>query len=315
MNILIAGSAGNLGSCLARHLLPTSHELRLLVHESSLPPDIAASANASCVRGDLDDIRSLETACRGVDCVVHLAGVLFVPSPEKILPKTNINYVANLLHAAKQAKVHKFILVSFPHVEGETDPDHPAIGDLDATPEVVHFRTRLEAERLLLAECEDSATVPVVFRSGIVYGPGIKLVAAAHWLLRRRLLAVWKEPTWAHLIALPDFLAALRCAIELESAQGVYQVCDDSPLTVQEFLDRLADHWNCARPWRLPVWMFYMAATICETAARMLQTAAPLNRDIIKAGMTSCVADNSRMTRELLPVLGYPTFEQGIKLL
>jgi hypothetical protein len=50
-------------------------------------------------------------------------------------------------------------------------------------------------------------------------------------------------------------------------------------------------------------------------AALTLRTPAVLTRDIVKAGMTSCVADTSRMKRELLPVLAYPTIMDGIKLL
>lgn len=300
---------------MVRHLLPSPHELRLLLHRSPLTSGVAGRSNVSVVYGDLAEPSSLEEVCSGVDCVVHLAGVLFVPRPENVLWKTNVEYVRNLLSVAKRADVRKFILISFPHAEGASDPEHPATGRLQATPSVIHFRTRLEAERLLLAECEGSTTIPVVFRAGIVYGAEIKLVEAARWMLRYRLLAVWKQPTWAHLIALPDFLAALHSAIELETARGIYQVCDDGPLTVQQFLDRLAAHYDCARPWRLPVWMFRFAGIACEVGALALRTAAPLNRDIIRAGMTSCVADNSRMKRELLPVLAYPTIDQGINLL
>ncbi len=188
-------------------------------------------------------------------------------------------------------------------------------GRLDAISNVVHFRTRLEAERCLLEACKDSSMVPVVFRAGIVYGKGIKLVEGARWMLGHRLMAIWKKPTWAHLIALPDFLAALQCAIEGENVRGVYQVCDDAPLTLQDFLDKLADHYDSTHAWRLPAWMFHAAAISCEAVALILRTPTPLNRDIIRAGMTSCVADNSRMKRELLPTLAYPTITEGIRLL
>jgi nucleoside-diphosphate-sugar epimerase len=315
VRILIAGAAGNLGSCLVKHLLPTPHELHLVIHKSPLTFDIAGRPNVSVFRGDLANPATLKAACTGVECVVHIAGILFVPLPERTLPMTNVEYVRNLLRAAKCAHVRKFVLVSFPHAEGESDPDHPASGRLDAKPAVVHFRTRLEAEQLLRRECEGSETEAVIFRAGIVYGKEIKLIKAARWMLRRRLLAVWKKPTWAHLIALPDFLSALRAAIELEPARGIYQACDDGPLLLQEFLDKLADHYGCPRPWRLPAWMFQAAGITCEAAALALRMPAPLNRDLVKAGMTSCVADNSRMKRELLPVLAYPTVEQGIELL
>ena len=315
MKILITGAAGNLGSRVAQHFIPGGHELRLLVHNSLLPFDVSSHRNVRVLRADLSQPATLVEACDGMDCVIHLAGVLFAPRPERFLRDTNVGYVRNLVDAAKNAGVRKFILVSFPHVEGETTPEHPATGRLDATPDVIHFRTRLEAERLLLASCQGTTTIPVVFRAGIVYGKGIKLTEAAHWMLRHHLMAVWKRPTWAHLIALHDFLAALQAVIENEKADGIYQVCDDAPLSLQDVLDQLADHYHCSRPWRLPEWVFHAAGIGCEAAALILRTSAPLNRDIVRAGMTSCVADNSRMKRELLPVLTYPTIEQGIPLL
>jgi hypothetical protein len=61
--------------------------------------------------------------------------------------------------------------------------------------------------------------------------------------------------------------------------------------------------------------MFYAAGVSCETIAWLFKTTAPLTRDIVKAGMTSSVADGSRMKRELLQRLAYPTLSEGISLL
>ncbi|MGH9499563.1 MAG: NAD-dependent epimerase/dehydratase family protein [Terriglobales bacterium] len=315
MNILITGASGNLGSYVVRHLLSGRHHLYLAFHKSPLPYDLTGHQQVTVRLMDLSQPETLPKACAGVDCVVHLAGVLFAPLPERFLPRTNVGYVRDLVKAARGAGVRKFILVSFPHAEGETTPDHPAVGRLDATPGVIHFRTRLEAERVLVDATKDGSMTAVIFRAGIVYGRGIKLTEGARWMLRHHLLAVWRKPTWAHLISLPDFLTALESAIELERAHGIYQVCDDGPLTIQDFLDRLADHYRAHRPWRLPEWMFRFAGVSCEVASLLFRVPAVLNRDIVKAGMTSCVADNSRMKRELLPVLAYPTVEQGFKLL
>jgi nucleoside-diphosphate-sugar epimerase len=257
----------------------------------------------------------LEPLCAGVDCIIHLAGVLFAPQPEKFLPKTNVGYVANLLRAALSTGVKKFILISFPHAEGESTPEHPALGKLDADPKVIHFRTRLEAERHLITTVAGTQIVPVIFRAGIVYGKHIKLFKAARWMLSHNLMAIWNKPTWAHLLALPDFLTALQTAIESQTVSGIYQVCDDCPLLLQDLMDKLADHWNYRHPVRLPGWAFHAAGILCETAALICRTSAPLNRDLVNAGMTSCVADNSRMKRELLPRLAYPTIHEGLTLL
>jgi len=315
MRVLITGAAGNLGSRLARHLLGTNHQVRLLVHKTELPSDLASSPSVTAYRADLTNPETLQPACADTDCIVHLAGVLFAPRPEEFLPTTNIGFVQNLLNAAQQSAVKKFILVSFPHVEGETTPEHPATDRLDSSTDVVHFRTRLGAERLLLELREGTPITPVVLRAGIVYGKEIKLIEAARRLLRYRLLAIWHKPTWIHLVALPDFLAAVLAAIENESARGIYNVCDDKPLTIQEFLDQFAVHLGNRKPWRLPEWMFYAAGASCETIAWLFKTTAPLTRDIVKAGMTSAVADNARMKSELLARLAYPTLSEGIRLL
>ncbi|HKT68181.1 MAG TPA: NAD(P)-dependent oxidoreductase [Terriglobales bacterium] len=313
MRILITGAAGNLGSQVTRHLAAAGHELRLLVHKRPLLFDYSALPKTTVCPADLGNPSTLDGICDGVDCVIHLAGVLFAPRPARFLPLTNIGYVRNMLAIARAAQVRKFVLASFPHVEGETTPEHPARGELQSTSSVIHFRTRLEAEKLVLQA--GNCLAPVVFRAGVVYGKGIKLVEGARWLLRRRLMAVWRKPTWVHLLALPDFLVALQAAVENERASGLYQVADDSPLTLQDFLDRLAAHCGYPPPWRLPGFMFFGAAWGCEAFALLFHTRVPLNRDIIRAGMTSSVADTSRMKLELLPRLAYPSLEQGLKLL
>jgi len=315
MRVMIAGAAGNLGSLLARHLLQHPRHLRLLIHNSPLPADIASAPAAEVCGADLSRPDHLDDLCRGVDCIVHLAGVLFAPHPERFLPTTNIAFVRNLAQAATKSNVGRFILASFPHVEGETTPDRPATDRLDASSQVIHFQTRLAAEKCLLAECAGSSTQPVILRAGVVYGRGVKLTEGARWLLRKRLLAVWSRPTWVHLIALPDFLNAVTAAIEKPSISGIYNLCDDHPLTLQEFLDTFADHLGYRRPWRLPVWVFRLAAATCETLASLAGTRAPLTRDILRAGMTSSVADNTRMKRELIPALLYPSLREGITLI
>jgi len=315
MKILITGAAGNLGSFLARELLPGPHQLRLLIHRRELPFSIAGATNASVVRADLGEPATIPDICRDVGCIVHFAGVLFAPNPEEFLPKTNLGYVKNLVAAALAVRVRKFILISFPHVEGETCPDKPATDRLDGQPNSVHAQTRLAAEQHLFSACQDTNMVPVALRAGMIYGRGVLMIEAARWLLRHRLLAVWREPTWEHLLALPDFLKAVAAAIEGANVSGIYNVADDQPVTLQEFLDTIAVHWGYPKPWRCPRWMFPLAGASCETLASIFGTKSPLTRDFIKIGMVSSVADTSRMKRELIPQLAYPSLKEGLVLL
>ena len=315
MKVLITGAAGNLGSFMARDLLETSHELRLLIHHKNLPFDVTPYANVSVHRADLGDRATLTQPCEGVDCIVHFAGVLFAPRPGTFLPQTNVTYVQNLVAAAQAAGVSKFILISFPHVEGESFPDQPAAGRLDGNPSSVHARTRLAAEKHLFAACEGTAMVPVALRPGMIYGRGVLMIEAARWLARHHLLAVWRQPTWIHLLALPDFLRSVAAAIEGERVQGIYNLGDDEPTTLQAFLDTAARQWGYRKPWRLPRWSFTVAAWCTEAFATIFRTPSPLTRDFIRIGMASYVSDTTRMKQELLAELAYPTLADGVGLL
>lgn len=315
MNILITGAAGNLGSFLSRHLLDSPHHLRLMIHHKRPPHEIAAHPQAVVYPADLGQIETLYPPCEGTDCIVHFAGRLFDPQPERFLPETNVTYVKNLISAAQASGVRKFILISFPHVEGESTPENQARERLDGNPESVHARTRLQAEQHLFAACEGTEMVPVALRAGMIYARGVLMIEAAHWLLERRLLGVWRQPTWIHLISLPDFLNCVQAAIEGPDVRGIYNLGDDAPLTLQEFLDRAALHWGTPKPWRAPAWTFYLAAWCVETYARIFRTASPLTRDFIKIGMASYVADTTRMKAELIPQLTYPGLDEGIELL
>jgi nucleoside-diphosphate-sugar epimerase len=315
MNVLITGAAGNLGSFLSRHLLDGPHRLKLMVHRQELAPDIATHPNVTVYPADLARVETLSAPCENTDCIVHFAGRLFAPQPERFLPETNVVYVKNLVSAALAAGVGRFILISFPHVEGESRPENPASGTLSGAPRSVHARTRLEAEQHLFAACQDGGMVPVSLRAGMIYARGVLMIDAARRLLERRLLGVWRKPTWIHLLSLPDFLGSVEAAVEGAGVQGIYNLGDEAPLTLQEFLDRAALHWGTPKPWRAPGWVFYLAAGCVEAYALLFRTGSPLTRDFIRIGMASYVSDTRRMRQELLPRLLYPSLSEGIELL
>jgi nucleoside-diphosphate-sugar epimerase len=313
--ILITGAAGNLGGLLSRHLLPTGNELRLMYHRRALAADLADAANVTPVRADLAEPSTLPRAVRGADVVIHFAGVLFAPGPERFLPQTNTIWFSNLLGACLEARVGRVILISFPHVEGPTTVDRPATGRLDGQPISVHAQTRLDEERLLFERTRETATVPVALRVGMVYGRGILMVEAARWLAQRRLLGVWREPTWIHLVSTVDFLRAAEAAILQPQVEGIYHVGDEKPVTLQSFLDQACRVWGCRSPTRMPVWLIYTAAWLCELFAMITKKPSPLTRDFIRIGRVSYWGDTRRTREELTPDLEYPTLETGISTL
>jgi nucleoside-diphosphate-sugar epimerase len=276
--------------------------------------DIASALNAFQVQADLNIPSSLHEACKNIHCIVYVAGVLFRPRPETFLYRTNTIYVKNVVDAALSVGVRKFLLISFPHVEGETTPCAPAKGRLDVQPSSIHSRTRLAAEQYLFSTCNEKTMKPLVFRAGVIYGRGVKLTEATRNLMSKGLFAVWRKPTWVHLLALPDFVRIVEMGIEKDNLSGIYNLCDDQPITLQEFLDEIARHWGFKKPRRLPSFSFYLAAMLCETFATIFRTGTPLTRDIVAMGMTSVVADTTRMKNEIVSELMFPTLREGLTI-
>ncbi|MBN1606954.1 MAG: NAD(P)-dependent oxidoreductase, partial [Polyangiaceae bacterium] len=224
--LLVTGASGNLGSRFARRLVGSQHRLRLMVHRTPLADDLVDAPNVAVTTADLGRPETLRAAVAGADVVIHFAGVLFAPRPERFLPVTNTLWFDNLLESCLDARVARVVLISFAHVEGPTSPEQPAAGRLDREPVSVHARTRLEEERRLLARTQGSSTTPVVVRLGMVYGRGILMVDAAHWLAERRLLGVWREPTWVHLVSEADALEVMTAAALKDGIEGIFHVGD-----------------------------------------------------------------------------------------
>lgn len=286
-----------------------------MTHKTPISFTIENKDDAEIIKADLSNPESLQSACQGMDCIVHFAGVLFAPQPEKFLPVTNLGYFKNLLDTAIAEKVGKVILISFPHVEGPTSPENPAKGILDGKPVSVHAQTRLEEEKYLFEKCKNTSTTPVSLRPGMIYGKNILMVDAGKWLAKHHLLAVWKKPTWYHLISIDDFNEAVRLAVLKDNVFGIYNLGDDEPITIQEFADKATKYWDYSKPWRLPELCIYLAARIVELYAKIFRTKSPLTKDFIKIGMVSFTGDTTRMKKELGLKLKYPAFSKGIQIL
>ncbi|MEW6076722.1 MAG: NAD-dependent epimerase/dehydratase family protein [Thermodesulfobacteriota bacterium] len=309
--ILITGAAGNLGSLLARFILENEKDLKLILmrHQAKVPDDISESPGVTLRQADLSNPDTLYDCLDGVDIIVHFAGVLFKANPEKFLPVTNTRYFQNLVDVGKKKNVKKIILISFPHVEGPTGRNNPAIGRLDGQPVSVHATTRLEEEQYLFKEVEQ----PISLRAGMVYGQGILMIDAAQWFAKKWLLGVWKEPTEIHLISKTDFCRAVVAAVKNGDAKGIYHIGDEGDDTLQSFLDLACDAWGCKRPWRMPLWLIYAAAAGFEMASSIFGTKSPLTRDFIDIGRVSYFGDTSRFRRELLPDLTFRNIAEGLE--
>ena len=312
MKICITGSAGNLGGLLSEYLVDTTeNKLHLMTHHKNVSKKLEESNKTIIFKADLDNKESLYDCLKDIDVIVHFAGILFKGNPENFLPKTNTQFFKNLCDVAVEQGVKRIILISFPHVEGETTVENPATGRLDCTPISAHATTRLEEEKYMFNEINAKGVETVSLRVGMVYGRGILMVDGARWFAKYNLLGIWKEPTSIHLISTDDFLESTKNAIIKDTISGIYHIGDEGVQTLQEFLNIATQEWGYKKPWIMPSWMIHCAATLFEYQSLIFSTKAPLTRDFVKIGKISYYGDTKRMREDLLEILKYKTLQDG----
>ena len=135
---LVTGVAGFIGSNLLAELLAlgqtvvgldnfsTGHRTNL---DDVLAGSYPASAELRMIEGDIRDLETCRKACEGVDYVLHHAALGSVPWSMDDPLRTNavnVDGFVNMLVAAKDAGVKRFVYASSSAVYGDT-PDHPQL--------------------------------------------------------------------------------------------------------------------------------------------------------------------------------------------
>ncbi len=124
---LVTGVAGFIGSNLVEALLRMGYKVRGLDNFSTGRKENVAefinNPNYTFVEGDIRDFKTCLQACTGIDYVLHQAALGSVPRSMKeplIYEDNNIKGTANMMEAARQAGVKRFIYASSSSVYGNS---------------------------------------------------------------------------------------------------------------------------------------------------------------------------------------------------
>jgi len=117
MNCLVTGGAGFIGSHLSEALLKEGYQVRVLDDLSTGKTDNLSGCfhKIDWIEGDICDMETVQRACQDVDAIFHhaaLASVYQSCQDPVLTHEINVNGTLNLLEAARQNKVKKFIFVS-----------------------------------------------------------------------------------------------------------------------------------------------------------------------------------------------------------
>ena len=128
MKILIKGGAGFIGSCFTRLMLKKYPNITLLAFDAltyaSNPDTInefKKHPNFSFIKGDIRDVAAVDKAVAGMDAVVHFAAESHVDRSildPGVFVDTNVRGTMNMLEAAKNHNIKRFIHISTDEVYG-----------------------------------------------------------------------------------------------------------------------------------------------------------------------------------------------------
>lgn len=177
---LVTGADGFIGSHVVEELTRRGHRVRAMVFYNSRgsagwldqsPSDIKKSVDL--LAGDMRDPRFASDAVAGADVVIHLAALIAIPysyrSPDSYID-TNVKGTLNLLTAAREQRLKRFVHVSTSEVYG-TAQRVPMTEEHRLNAQSPYAASKIAADQLALS-CHRSFGIPVtVMRPFNTYGP------------------------------------------------------------------------------------------------------------------------------------------------
>jgi nucleoside-diphosphate-sugar epimerase len=231
--IALTGATGFVGRHLMEDMSRRGYRLRVLLRS----PVPEFTAGEQVLIGDLASPINLAEAMRGVDFVIHSAGIAHAMSgrPDDDYRSINREATRTLAHAARHAGVKRFIFLSSVRAQCGPVSDH-CVGDDDAPhPTDPYGRSKLEAEQVL-------AEIGIPFaalRPSLVYGKGVKGNLAALFKLAR---TSWPLPFGAFqakrsLVGLETLSCAVAHVIALDEAPNrALLVADPEPVSLAQII-------------------------------------------------------------------------------
>jgi 2-alkyl-3-oxoalkanoate reductase len=299
MRVFVAGASGALGRRLVPQLIEAGHEV-IGTHNSPTNAELLRTLGAKPVLLDLLDASAVRKAVldNAPEAIVHqataLANVKFSRSLDKTFVKTNqlrTEGTDALLAAAREAGVRRFVAQSFASyryvrsgglIKMEEDP-------LDPTPPP---NTQQSFAAMAYLDRAVTDFGGIALRYGGFYGDPKDGWAE---LVRKRWFPIIGDGggmiSWIHL---EDAAAATVLALQY-GGPAIYNIVDDEPAPVREWLPALAESVGAKPPRRLPTWL-----------ARLL-----VGEAAVVMGTEVRGAANAKAKRELGWTLRYPSWRQG----
>jgi nucleoside-diphosphate-sugar epimerase len=280
MKVFVAGATGAIGRQLVPRLVAAGHEVHGMTrHESNKAMlDELGAVPVVADALDPDQVVDAVSAARP-EVIVHqltAIGALDMRHFDRDFALTNrlrTEGTDHLLSAGEAVGVRRFVAQGVAGygayartggpVKSEEDP-------LEPTPPRQMRETLAAIRHLEQAVLDAQWTEGIVLRYGVFYGPGTRLAPdgeVAELVRKRKFPLVGDGGGVWSFIHVADAAEATVAAVE-HGSRGVYNVVDDDPAAVAEWLPALAQELGAKKPMRVPRFIGRLFAG--ETGVMML---------------------------------------------
>jgi 2-alkyl-3-oxoalkanoate reductase len=305
VRVFVAGATGAIGRQLVPQLVAAGHETVGMTRSEAKAEEIRA-AGADAVVGDALDAEGVRAAVEAAspEVVVHeltdLPDRLDLRKPDYgETGRLRTEGMHNLIEGARAAGGRRLVAQSIAFMyrpgEGLRDEESPLAEEVPGSFGEAMAEMQ-EAERMVLRA---DGLEGLVLRYGFFYGPGTYYAAdgtQAADVRRRRVPLVGDGGGQVSFIHVEDAAAATVAAVERGSS-GVYNVVDDDPAPMRDWLPEYAEAIGAKPPRRVPAWL---ARLVAGRFAVTMATAMP--------GVS-----NAKARRELGWEPRYQSWRQGFR--
>ncbi len=306
MRVFVAGATGAIGKQLVPRLVAAGHEVVGMTRSESKRALLRELGAEPVVADALDPDQVAEAVARArPEVIVHQLTAIGSLDPRHfdrdfaLTNRLRTEGTDYLLSAGQAVRVRRFVAQSYGAwwyvrtggtVKSEEDPLDPALAR-------EMRETQAAIRHLEQAVLEAEWTEGIVLRYGAFYGPGTSMGPGGVQLemVRRRKFPLVGDGggVWSF-IHIADAAEATVAAIE-RGHRGVYNVVDDDPASVAEWLRALAQALGAKKPMRVPRFIGRLFAG--EAGVVMMTEARG--------------ASNAKAKRELAWRPAHPSWRQG----
>ena len=156
--VLITGANGFIGGTLIRYYQNQGQDV--------IGVDLVGNG-ADILEGDISQPHTISHLLKECDVIVHTAALVSNAMKDSDMWRVNVLATRNLITAAKEHKVRRFVQISSVVAEGELDENQPVHADGGS-----YVLTKLASEHVVLSEQANDDIEIVILRPGDAYGPG-----------------------------------------------------------------------------------------------------------------------------------------------